>query len=1429
MAGEDDMTPTPDQAPDQAVANDAVPEAAPETSETAPREGAHWGRRIAIALGGLLTILVVAVLGIYIWLGTDSGRGFVARQVEGLAFDNGMKIGVEKIEGSIFGAMRIRGLSIRDTKGVFLSSPGIDLDWRPLSYARNRLDIRSLVIAEARLYRAPELKPTPPSEGPLLPDLDIDVNRLEIGRLQIDPPFTGRRHLVSLSGQVHIADRRAQVRATGRALVGPGVAGGDRLALVLNAVPDDNILDIDLRVNAPAKGLVAGFSGIEQPMTVTLAGKGDWAAWNGRLTGTLGADRLADVALSARNGSFAVKGDTRPGLLLTGPGRNMLEPVTKVDLRGSAADRRVQLTGGVASDNFTFNANGLVDLGQSSMRDLKLDFRLLKPSVIAENLTGSDIVATATLNGAFVAPRIRYAVNARSVGFSGTVVQGLAVSGSAALDKDQWRIPVDGRAARITGIESVAPLLTNVRLNGDFAYANGRLLSDNMKLRSDRIDATAVIVADMNTALYTGALNGRVNGYQVESIGVFNVATNMDLKTGANGYFKLAGRVTARSTRLLNDGIETFLGGNALIVADVGYDSNGVATIDRLNVAAPAFRMAGGRGSYRGDGQIRFVGRGNSNQYGPLGVDITGTVARPVVKIAAARPGGGIGLANVTATVVGNNGVYTALGRGDSDYGPFKANVVVSTARALTIDVRPGTDFAGIGMTGRSVKTGAGPFGGTITAKGAGIDGQVMLSSFSGKQRAVIKATARDASLPGTVGFRADRAIVDADIILYDQPQVIADVQAAGVRMGELTVAGARATVNYRGGSGQAKLLVEGRTRYPFRMAANALLEPKLWRLALKGRFNGIDIATKGPMRVIPEKGGYTLMPATLTTGQGNIQLAGQYGRGMTIQSRLNGVNLAILNPFMPGLGLGGVATGSLDFAQASSNAFPTADARLVIARFTRTSLASVSQPVDIHLVGRLVPDGGNARAIIRRRGAAIGRMQVDLRPLPPGAGAWTTRLMAAPLSGGIRYNGPADTLFSLAALPDQSLKGAVGVAADFSGRVSAPQLTGVVRANNLLYENAVYGTKLTEMKVQGRFTNDRLQVESLTARAGDGTVSASGFVSLSAEQGFPLQLGLDMDKAQLASGQDLAAQVTGQIRVVNGPNQPATVSGKIRLPETRYKIVRQGSVEVATLTGIRRKPLPGRERISGAPEPISSLPSNWALDLDVVAPNKIYVSGMGLESEWSADIHLGGTSGAPVITGGVDLVRGTLGFAGKSFTLSEGRIRFNGGDMFNPDIRIVASGDVEDVTINITITGSASDPQIAFTSTPSLPQDELMSRILFGSSVGELSAIQAVQLASSLNSLRGGKGGLNPLGVLQSSTGIDRLRVLGADEKTGRGTSVAVGQYITKDVYVEVVTDTRGFTQTQLEIALSKALSVLSSTGSFGGQSVNLRYRKDY
>jgi translocation and assembly module TamB len=172
--------------------------------------------------------------------------------------------------------------------------------------------------------------------------------------------------------------------------------------------------------------------------------------------------------------------------------------------------------------------------------------------------------------------------------------------------------------------------------------------------------------------------------------------------------------------------------------------------------------------------------------------------------------------------------------------------------------------------------------------------------------------------------------------------------------------------------------------------------------------------------------------------------------------------------------------------------------------------------------------------------------------------------------------------------------------------------------------------------------------------------------------------------------------------------------------------------------------------------------------------------------------------------------------------------VQFN-GPLLDPDLNITATTTVESVNIGINIGGTGTHPQITFTSTPSLPQDEVLSRLLFGSSVTSLSPMEALQLAAALNSLRTGGGGAGALGKLRGATGLDRLRVLGGDDTTGRGTSLAAGKYISKNIYVEVISDAKGFTQTQLTIALSRALSILSQAGGAVGPSVTLKYSKQY
>ncbi|MHA6722951.1 translocation/assembly module TamB domain-containing protein [Sphingomonas sp. RS2018] len=1383
---------------------------------------------IGIVLLGLVLLVALLLVGV----NTQPGRRFVADRLSGYTLANGLNVRVGRIDGSIYGAMVLRDVRVRDPKGVFLNSPELRVDWRPFAFARNHVDVRSLTSPLVAMSRTPELIQTPSDpNAPTLPDIDIDVNRFAIDRIDLAPAVSGARRLARVSGSAHIADARAQVVLDGATLGAPGIAGGDRIALRLDAVPDSNRLGLDLKLAAPANGLLAGMAGLKAPLTLSIDGRGDWAKWDGRAVSTLGGGELANLSIAARNGNLQVRGTTRPGLYLTGPVERLTAPQLNVAIDAALAERVADTKIQLRSSALQATADGKLDLAQSRFDGFRVEAMLLTPGSIAPNLNGRAVRAAVALDGAFARPTVDYKLQAAALGFGEIVAEGVYAEGRARVDADRILVPITARARRISGLNAAAGgLLTNVAINGDLAINGGtQILSDNLRLRSDKIDATAVIAADLSTGRYAGALKGRINDYRVESFGIVNLTTDASLYTAPRGGFGIRGRVVARTSRIFNDGARDFLGGNAIARVDLDYSPEGIILFNNLRVTAPQFRVLRGSGRYDPAGPLLVNADAWSAQYGPVSARVTGTLLAPVATIRAARPGLGVGLADVTATIRGQGDRYAIIARGGSQYGPFTADLLLSTGGLLTTDIRTAR-FAGIDFSGRVQQTAAGPFAGGLRFAGSGVAGTLTLASQGGVQRADVNARAANAVIPGTAGLTIGRAIIVGSAVLYpNQPAITGDAQIANLKMGDFLLQTARAKIDYRGGSGTAQAFALGSSGVPFRIGANARFSPRLWLVAAQGTASGINFRTATPARIEPGRDDYRLQPTRIDFDQGSVRLAGLYGATTSIQARLDRLDLAIANAFSPGLGIGGTATGSVDYRQAGS-AFPQAQMRVDVANFTRASLASVSTPVNIQMVGGLTEGGGDMRALIKRGTTTVGRMVATLRPVGPGAGGWTSRLAAAPLSGGIRYNGPAGVLFSLGGFTGQQLSGTIGIAADFGGRLSAPALNGVVRANSLTYDNENYGTRLSNMRIAGRFTNDRFELTELTARAGEGTVSAQGSVGLAAASGFPIDIRATLKDARLARSDALGATATGTIRVTNSQANGGLIQGELTLPEVRYQVIRQGSAEVAELTGVRRRSDAARAAAAKRNGEGTASAGLFRLDLRVRADNRLFVSGMGLESEWEADIRIGGTSAAPQVTGLARVVRGTYSFSGKRFELTRGIVRFEGGPLGDPSLDIAATTTTDGITATIAITGSAQQPRVAFTSSPNLPQDEVLSRLLFGSSVTNLSATEAIQLASALNSLRGsGGGGLNPLGKLRSVTGFDRLRVLGADEATGRGTSLAAGKYLTDDIYVEIITDSRGFTATQLEIALSRALSILSSTSSFGGSNVNLRYSKDY
>lgn len=1390
-------------------------------------------RRVAIYSGG-----GVAAMVLLLWLGingvnTQPGRAWLVRLINGLTLPSGVRVHIGRIDGSIYADMTIHDITVSDPKGVFATSPQIHVDWRPFAYFRKHVDVRDLSSPLIAVWRLPQLElgntqPPPPNQ-PLLPDLRIDLNRLQIDRVALSPGVAGpdARNL-SLSGAAHILKGRAQIDAL------TASDKGDDVKVTLDAVPASDRFTLDSHIQAPGNGVIVNLLHLDKPFSAAIAGQGGWKNWLGGVSANLGQDNLTTLKVTGQDGTFHILGWARPDLLV-GPNLignvGVLKPQVAIDTTLTLRARRsIDFEAALASPALAVKGTGIVDLGANRFSHLEVEAKLLRPETVDKSLSGQDVHADLKVDGAFDAPRIDYDVAARALKVGGLKLTGLQAEGRSHIDHGMITLPLKVRMASLTGLgDRVDELLTHVGADGDLRLHDGKLDSDNLRLRSDRVDARARLKGDMGAGVYVAAIDGRVDHYHLDPVGTLDLKTSVNLAWSGRGGLSVKGTATADSTHWDTDSLDKVLGGNAHLSAAYSV-GRGVVTLAQLRGDAPDFKLLSGALTLKGNA-ITANAAAQSTQYGPLTASATGTFAKPVVVIHAPSPGLGAEIKDVVLNLTGQGGnSYALTAAGGSAYGPFSADTLLHLDKPLSVEVRK-AHVAGVDMAGQLRQTPRGPLAGALSLNGSGLTGTASLNDVNGDQGAAIKAAGSNVAIPG-VKATVGRTIIAATAVLRQQIELNADVQMAQLISGDTVVDAGRARIVMHGDKGTAQAVLHGEKEYPFDIAVNADIQPAVVTVAAQGKANTAAFRLTRPARLVKNGDEWDLNPTVVATDSGDVTLAGHIGSQTKLQMRFNHMDLQLANIFLPDAGVGGTADGALDFLQVGDR-FPTARANLKIDNFTRSSVTTVSAPVSMVLDASLDPSrnptGNYVRAVFRQGATDVGHLQLTVLPGggPNTGNDWITQLMAAQISGGVRYNGPAGLPFSLTGLPRQSLAGALALAADISGRADAPQLTGMVRSDNLTYDNDSVGTRVTGISLEGRFSNDRLELTRFAGNAGSGTIKGSGWLSLAANQHFPMQVHIDLANARLANSDQINSTVSGTLDVVNNAAQGAVISGDLRLPSLRYVVIRQGAAEVNVLQGVHHKGYVLAQATTAGNG--NAVPSKWKLDIRLRAPRRILVSGMGLDSEWSMDLHVAGTTDDPQVAGDMKIVRGRYSFAGRDFTIDNGTITFNGGALTDPQIALAASATLSDITGDITVTGSAQRPDIAFSSTPALPQDEVLSRMLFGTSVTNLSATEALQLASAVNGLRGGKDNLNPLGALRSATGIDRLSIVGADPTTGRGTSLAAGKYITNNVYAEIVTDTKGFTATQLAVALSRTLSVLSQTGGQNGTQVSVKYQKDY
>jgi translocation and assembly module TamB len=230
-----------------------------------------------------------------------------------------------------------------------------------------------------------------------------------------------------------------------------------------------------------------------------------------------------------------------------------------------------------------------------------------------------------------------------------------------------------------------------------------------------------------------------------------------------------------------------------------------------------------------------------------------------------------------------------------------------------------------------------------------------------------------------------------------------------------------------------------------------------------------------------------------------------------------------------------------------------------------------------------------------------------------------------------------------------------------------------------------------------------------------------------------------------------------------------------------------------------------------------------YPLDIVLNAPGKIFVRGRGLDAELGGRLLLKGTTANVLPNGQFSLVRGRLDLLTQRFELDEGSALLVGN--FDPSLRLVARTTKNDTTISIIVSGLASSPDVSFESSPTMPEEEVLALLIFDKSLTNLSAFQAVQLASAVATLAG-KGGVGTLEKLRRNFGLDDLDITTEDDGTA---AVRAGKYISENIYSDVTVRGDGEAELNLNLDLSKTVTVKAGQRSGGGSSLGVFFEKDY
>jgi translocation and assembly module TamB len=341
---------------------------------------------------------------------------------------------------------------------------------------------------------------------------------------------------------------------------------------------------------------------------------------------------------------------------------------------------------------------------------------------------------------------------------------------------------------------------------------------------------------------------------------------------------------------------------------------------------------------------------------------------------------------------------------------------------------------------------------------------------------------------------------------------------------------------------------------------------------------------------------------------------------------------------------------------------------------------------------------------------------------------------------------------------------------------------------------------------------------------SGGGTVTVEGSVGIQPGSGFPADLTIRLAQASYADGVLFAVTADGTLTLTGPLTSGPTLGGEITLTRAAITVPARLPSSLTSIN-IRHRNAPAdvlRQMEEIRPKQAQGSSNPMQLALRINAPNGIFVRGRGIDAELGGGLTISGTAIAPQVSGGFEMRRGRIVILTKRLDFTNGDITFGGGLV--PVLNMAADTTSAQTTITVGVTGMADDPTITFSSSPALPQDEVLARLIFGQSMSRLSPLQIAQLADAVSQLAGG-GNTSLLQSLRSNLGVDDLDI--NTDSTGQ-TTVSVGRYINNRTYLQVEQGGQSGAQATINLDVGRGVKLKAGAGTEGG-TAGIFYEREY